>query len=109
MIHAHAAQIDTRLEYLFWVFAVLATTLVGLYLYFVNTSILHVVSRQGSERSIETLSRELASLESRYTALQSTITTERAQEFGLLPTETRTYIDSRTSATALSLRDGIIH
>ena len=98
---------EYRLAQLFWLFLATSVLSLGMYLYFVNKTILNIVSRQVSERSIDTLTTELGKLESKYGALQLSLTQEKAQEFGLLPTQPSIFLDARSSAKALSLRNGI--
>lgn len=105
MTRAHAY--DTRLVHLFWLFLGAAVLLSFAYLYFVNQAVLNIVSRQASEKAMSALTRELSALESRYVVLQGELTQERAAEFGLVPAQGATFVDSRTTLRALSLRDGI--
>ncbi len=56
---------------LFFILAALLLTIFGLYAYLVNMTIMNVVSRQNTERSISNLSTTIGELEYKYMALRN--------------------------------------
>lgn len=102
---AHA--IDNRLPQLFWLFLAGCILSAGLYLYFVNSTIRHIVSRSSNESSIEALKTDISSLETRAVALEQSVTIDEATRLGFQAADHVTFVDPRISARAFSLRDGI--
>lgn len=67
-----------------------------LYTYFVAFSIAHVTLREELVHKTATLAEDVALLEKEYLARSSEITEHKALAFGLVPAESRVFVEKRT-------------
>ena len=102
-----ALKIEYRIPQLFWILVTVCILFSSLYLYFVNKTILQIVSRKNSENRISIITSENSTLEARAIALEQSVTMDEAPRLGLETATHVTFIDPRVSEKALSLGDGI--
>ncbi len=85
-------------------FIMLAVLFVG-YLYFVTSSILHVMGRTEAVREIQKIESTIGQLEKNYLALSQSVSPEAARALGLAPIEETSYVHrlgNAASAQALA-------
>lgn len=66
----------------FWVMVGCVASLVFLYIYFVNSIVWHVASRQQTERKLSDLTAQMAAVEAHYVELTSGINIDHAYNLG---------------------------
>ena len=75
-------QISHVQKDVFWATSITCFTLIGLYLFFLASSVVNVAVRQSVNDKIVNLSSEVAQLEFQYVALQNGVTSEVALSKG---------------------------
>jgi len=85
----------------FLVLAGLIVSLLVLYVYFVNQTVWNIVSRQDLTKSINTISSDVATLESTYMTLSSSLTIDHAYALGFkdITAVDTTFVDRPTAKT----------
>ncbi len=76
--------------------------LIGLYLYFLSVSIIHVVIRQEVNQNIKEVNSKIASLESSYIEAQHSLSASVATLDGYNKAEKKVYINRKASSLVLN-------
>jgi len=87
-----------------WVVALCGVlfALVGLYLYFLSVSIIHVVIREEVNQNIKEVNSKIAALESSYIEAQHRLSASVASLEGYNKAEQKVYINRQTSSLVLN-------
>jgi hypothetical protein len=87
-----------------WIIALggILFALIGLYLYFLSVSIVHVVIRQEVNQNIKEVNSKIASLESSYITAQHRLSASVATLEGYSKTENKVYINRKASSLVLN-------
>ncbi len=88
-------QLNTQ-KNIFWTLVGILFLCAGLYMYYVTSTIHHVVSRQNLEAKASQLTLKLGSEEFQYVSLRNGITLARATSLGFTETSPATYISRDT-------------
>ena len=75
--------------------------LVGLYMYLVSASVVHVVIRKEINQEMTQLHTEIAKLEAEYISAQHSISTDIASLQGFVPTPDKIFLDRTPSSVVL--------
>lgn len=88
----------------FWVLTLFGVLLllIGLYVYFLSASIVHVVMQKESAREIVTMRTKISELESTYIAAQHAISAELANLDGYARNEHKIFIHRTSDSLVLS-------
>jgi hypothetical protein len=74
--------VERSSKIIFWAMVATIVLFVGMYIYFVNKTVLNVVARQNVEAQTSNLNTELGNLESQYIASKNGVTMALAQQMG---------------------------
>jgi hypothetical protein len=87
-----------------WFFAALSMVLVTVacYMYFLSSSVVHVVMRKEIDKEIGILSSSIGSLEAEYIEVQHAISEDIASLRGFTRTDTKIFIDKTAGTLSLS-------
>lgn len=77
--------------------------LVGLYVYFLSASVVHVVVRQEYQQTIKDLSSDIGQLETEYILAQHKLSADVANLEGYVVSEEKIFIDKTANSLVLSL------
>lgn len=82
---------------IFWALAVVLVVLCGMYMYFINATVLNVVARERYENQIAEMTSKVSDLEFKNITLKNSITMDKASTLGFIETSNVTFIsrDSR--------------
>ncbi len=80
----------------------LVLVLMGLYMYFVSASVVHVVIRQEVQQEINRLNSEISQLEAAYIEVQHSVSAEIASLDGYQETQAKIFIDRIDDTLVLS-------
>ena len=80
------------------IFLIIGLCAVG-YIYFVSTSVLYIIARKDAHTQISQVESQVATLESEYFVLSSTISIEEAEKLGLVSVSKKNFV-TRTSVHA---------
>ena len=97
----HTQTLQQNRLYVIAAFSLLLS-LIALYMYFVSASVVHVVLRQESQRSISSLHSEISALESEYIKAQHSVSSEIAQRNGYVVASEKIFIGREESTLVLS-------
>lgn len=87
-----------------WIIAMAGVlfALVGLYVYFLSVSIVHVVIRQETQQHIKEVNSKIASLESSYIEAQHRLSSNVATLEGYSKADRKVYINRKASSLVLN-------
>lgn len=87
-----------------WFFAALSAVLVTVscYMYFLSTSVVHVVMRKEIDKEFSSLSSSVGSLEAEYIEVQHAVSEDIASLKGYERTDTKIFIDRTAGTLSLS-------
>ena len=88
---------------IFWSLAVGVIITLGLYAYFLSSTVYTTVLRQQAEKSIATLEGNAGTLEANYLTVKNTVTIELAHSKGFKDIVVTQYISRKSLAKSLSL------
>ena len=89
---------------MFWFFATLIFCCLVFYMYFVSSTILNIVAREGAERDVKTASGAVSELESEYAALGRNLDLNNAKSLGYRDVAEVDYV---SRAQVLTMRDHV--
>lgn len=92
---------------IFWSLVVCVIITLGLYLYFLSSTVYTIVLRQQTEKSIATLEGNAGTLESNYLNIKNTVTIEFARSKGFKDIIATQYISRKSLGTNLSLNTSV--
>lgn len=87
----------------FWYIASFAIAFFGLYLYFVNMTIINVVERQNTEKNIASLNSRISDMESNLLGLNKKINFEYAVSKGFVKIASEKYVPRKVLSVNLSM------
>lgn len=88
---------------LFWYFALFIIVFSGLYLYFINQTIINVVERQNNEKRIARVNSQISDLEVSYLDLKNRINMDYALSKGFVKVSNEKYMSRKTFSGNLSV------
>ncbi len=87
---------------LFYIACSLCVTVIATYMYFVSTSIVHVVMRKEIDQELLGLGTTVGQLESQYIEMQHMISNDIATRKGFVLADTKIFIDKTEGTLVLS-------
>ncbi len=103
---AHALSLNKlqalNTKVLFFAALALLVSLFALYVYLVNRTVMNVVAREQTGRTVATLSTSIGGLEFKYITLKDSITLDLAHEKGFMDFSPTTFLAQQKPAATLS-------
>ncbi|MEK7150252.1 MAG: hypothetical protein AAB688_02470 [Patescibacteria group bacterium] len=96
-------NIENAEKKFFWYTASFAIVFSGLYLYFVNMTIVNVVERQNTEKDIASLNSRISDMESDFLSLNKKISLEYAVSKGFVKMASEKYVSRKALSVNLSM------
>ena len=96
-------NIEDPKKKVFWSFVMFAIMFSGLYLYYVNRTIINVVERQNIEKQIANINSRISDTEISYMNLKNNINYEFAVSKGFVRVSNEKYVSRRASGDNLSV------
>ena len=93
-----------REQYCFAFVLALLLSAIAAYIYFVSASVVHVVMRKEVDQEMIITSSHISELESKYIALQHSVSERMATQNGFVAVRDKLYIDRAPSSLVLSSR-----
>lgn len=96
MTTARTLNISNIQRDIFYAALVVLVSLMGLYVYFLTSSMINVAVRQSVNEQVASLSSKVASLEFRYVTLQNSVTNDVANARGFVTSSPVAYVTKDT-------------
>ncbi len=96
------ATMKSREHFIFMSLFGLCLALIGVYMYFLSASIMHVVVRMELEQKVGKLQSEISQLESDYIAVQHKVSADIASMQGYAPSANKVFIDRSAPSLVLN-------
>lgn len=103
-MRTNIVKININNSYAFWALITMIVLVIGLYIYFVNLTILHTAERQHIGESIDDIKSSISQLELELIDGTKEINEEYALSLGFHELKNKTYLE-RDPSTRLSLLD----
>lgn len=97
---AGLAQTPDIEKKLFWLLGAMLVLMLGMYVFFVNVTVMNIVARQATLRQISSATSHISDLEREYLTLSAAITPEYAHAQGFAEAKTEIYATRKSSIVA---------